>query len=84
VIAAKSGHATNAVMLSLTGGSPLYADCDPLGAEGNGAEPAPRLAEWFASFDTDYAGSVCQADYVAFFDDAITTVARGCAQFTPG
>lgn len=84
VIAAKGGQPTNAVVLALTGGAQLYEDCVPLGTEGDGAEAAPRLNEFFGRFVQRFTGSVCQGAYVEFFDDAVNAVAAGCAQFVPG
>lgn len=84
IVAAKGGLTTNAVAFGLVGGDPLYGSCDVLGADGQGAEASPRLVEMLEAFDLSFLGSVCQSDYVGFFDDALDEVARGCMQFQPG
>lgn len=84
VLAAKGGEENNVVALGLFGGDPLFDDCEQLGAGGSGAEASPRLTRFLDRFEVSFAGSVCQDDYRAFFDDALNRVAQGCAQFVPG
>ena len=83
LVAAKGGRPENVVALGLIGGDPLFSDCDAAGNDA-GAEASPRLQAMLEAFDTHFVASVCADDYVAFFDDALTTVAQGCAQFAPG
>ena len=84
VVAAKGGLETNIVAFGLIGGSPLYGNCESLGAGGQGAEESPRLQRLVESFPAHFIGSVCATNYAGFFDDALTSVAQGCAQFIPG
>ena len=84
VVEAKGGLASNVVAFGLVGGDPQYANCDTLGPDGQGAEASPRLVEFLESFDLNFIGSICQTDYIGFFDEALVQVAQGCMQFQAG
>lgn len=84
LVEAKGGLATNIVALGLTGGWPAFTNCGILDPNGMGAEPSPRLVELIESFDVNFVGSVCLDSYDEFFDDVLSQVAAGCAQFVPG
>jgi hypothetical protein len=83
LVAAKGGEATNVVSLALIGGDPLSPDCPELNAQGEGAEPSPRLQSFVERFEVNFVGSVCRADYDSFFEDSLGTVAQGCSLFNP-
>ncbi len=83
LVVAKNGKSTNVVALGLIGGSPRFADCTALSADGKGAEQSTRLRMFFDMFETHFEGSVCASGYDAFFDDALTKVAEGCMNFIP-
>ncbi len=48
-----------------------------------GAEPAPRLRQWSDSFAFGQWGSVCAADYAAFFEQAVSVIDSACEVFEP-
>jgi hypothetical protein len=82
--AIKGGIAGDVVVLSLVG-TPAPNACPPFQWDGKeGAEPAPRLAEFTRMFSSGRVGDVCAPSYDTFFFDAVPAIARACAGFIPG
>lgn len=83
VTAVKGGLAGDFVVLSLVG-VPGPNACPPVPWDGKeGAELAPRLAEFTGMFPFGRVGDVCAPSYDGFFFDAVPTVAQACAGFIP-
>lgn len=81
--AIKDGHAGDVVVLSLLG-TPGPNACPPFQWNGKeGAELAPRLAEFTRMFPFGRVGDVCAPSYDTFFFDAVPAVAEACAGFVP-
>ncbi len=86
VVAAKGGDPNNVVALGLIGdtGEPGGL-CMPFTQNfEDGAQNAPRLREFIAAFgNRGLEGSVCSADYTAFFDQAVGLIDEACDEFIP-
>jgi len=83
IVAAKNDKPSNIVALGLIGGSPRFADCTALSADGKGAEQSTRLDNFLGMFETNAVGSVCTEGYDGFFSAALEKVAEGCTNFIP-
>lgn len=85
VVEAKNDNDNAVVILGLLG-DPDEPDgvCGPFEQVGNsGAHPAVRLREFVESFPFGFRASVCEPDYVPFFQDAIGTIDTACEEFVP-
>jgi hypothetical protein len=84
IVAHKGGDPEAIVMLGLIGdtGQP-GAICQDLANAPDGAEDAQRLRQFVTSFPRHVLGSVCAADYGAFFQDALDLIQTTCDDFVP-
>lgn len=83
LIEVKHGRARSIVMLGLIADNHLRGGlpggpCDELSGS-----PSPRLQRFVESFEHGSLGSVCAADYSAFFAEAVSSIDTACAAFEP-
>ncbi len=78
----KGGHTNNVVVLSLLGIEPPNA-CDLPWNGTDGAQSAPRLAEFTESFPQGAVGDICEQEYATFLLGVVPGVAGACANFIP-
>lgn len=86
VIDAKAGAEEAAVVLALVGDSGVAGGICPPGGIGGGvtgAEDSPRLRQFAQGFTHGHVGSVCSADYSAFFEQAVSFIDASCTDFVP-
>lgn len=86
LIDAKGGNAEAVVVLGLIGDPDQPgAICPPYNpANGDHAEPAPRLREFVGSMgDRGFLGSICAPSYTDFFEAAVAVIDQACDEFEP-
>lgn len=84
LIAAKGGLAQNVAFLLISGGDPRWPECmDISDVDFTGAAASPKLTALATSFEGHSLGSVCQAGYDTYLEQAIATIATACENFTP-
>jgi hypothetical protein len=81
LLAVKNNDEAGIVVLGLVGDTgETNAVCD-MPSNNTGADPSPRLRSFVSSFQNNVLGSVCEADYNSFFQQAVDLIEETCMDF---